>query len=227
MTQQQNQQTQQGAAAEQGAGTEQEGGDALEQLETALGEEGDGEGGQGAEEWKAPTKEEWEAAQSALEAERGKLKRAREQAKRLREGTKAGAAAIEAETGTGGAGTGGEAAPDPRIVAMQARVVRAAAREQLKDRGANPDFVDLVLGGLDPAAVDFTEDDEPDLDEWLDQVAEKHPAVFAKPADGGTRRPAGGVDQGRGSGAGAAKKLSYGETVLANARRAQMGRGRR
>lgn len=229
MTQQQTQQAQQGAAAEQGAGTEAEGGDALKQLETALGEEGAAAGEEKPAEWTPPTKAEHDATLAALEAERGKLKRAREQAKRLRESTKAVAGAIEAEAGGApAAGAGSEAAPDPRIAAMQTRVVRAAAKARLLEDGADPELVDLALARLQPDQVEFTEDDEPDLDEWLDEMKDKHPKVFAKPTaeQGGARRALGGVDQGRGAGAGTVKKLTFGQQVIENAKRAQ-GRGRR
>lgn len=221
---QQNQGQQQTQAGAEAAAGEAEG-DALDALDAALADDAAaaGEGAEAAE-WKAPTQEQWEAQQAAhkkaLEAEQGKLKRAREQAKRLREGKSAdGGAAESGEEGTAASG------PDPKLAVWQRRAVRTAAESALKDRGARPEFAKLALNELNAAEVEFDRNDEPELDEWLDEMEERYPALFVKEetATAQTGRQAmGSVDQGRAAkGAGTAKKKSYGEQVLDNARRAQ------
>jgi len=205
------------AAAEGGEG------DPLDALDQALADdpaEGSGEPA----EWKAPTQAEWEADQAAhkkaLETEQGKLKRARDQAKRLREG-KSADPADPAEEGAPAP------APDPKLAVWQRRAVRTAAEAALKDRGARPEFAKLALNELNAAEVEFDRNDEPELDEWLDEMEERYPALFVKeeaPAAAG-RQAMGGVDQGRAAkGAGTAKKKSFGEQVLENSRRARAGR---
>lgn len=227
MAGQQNQ-PQPGQPQQGGAQSEPEG-DALDELDAALGAEGEG-GQEQPEEWTPPTREQWEAAQAAhqaaLEAEKAKLNRARQQAKRLREGrgSQPGAAPAEGE-GDGAPAPG----PDPELAVWQQRAVRSAAKAELLNRGADPDMVDLALARLHVGEVDFTDDGDPELDTWLDEMEERYPKLFAKPTDPapaeGTRRPMGGVDQGRASAGGPPKKMRFGDAVIANARRAQ-GRGR-
>lgn len=226
MTQPQNQGPQGGPEPGQQQGGE---GDALDELDAALGQDENPDGGGEAGEWTAPTREEWEAAQAALEAEKAKLARARKQAQRLRENGKGQPQA------TGGAPEDGDPAaqasgPDPQLAVWQARAVRTAAKAELLARGADPEMVDLALGRLRPDQVDFTADDEPDLDAWLDEMEDRYPKLFAKPQQSaaehpGARRPMGSVDQGRaaagtGTGQGAPRKR-YGQQVLDNAARAQ------
>lgn len=165
--------------------------DALDALDEALADDPAGAGEP--EEWTPPTREEYEAQQTAhraaLEAEQGKLKRAREQAKRLREGKPPAAAAGQAPAA---GAAGGE------IAVWQARAVRTAAKAELLARGADADMVDLAVARLRPDQIEFTEDDEPELDEWLDEMQERYPKLFAAAAPAPTapaRRP-GRVDQG-------------------------------
>lgn len=199
--------------------------DPLDALDAALGadEQAAGEGGE-PQEWKAPTEEEWKAQQAAYEAAQAKLKRARTQAQSLREKAKGVPTTAGAE---GDAATEGAAAvPDPQLAVWQGRAVRAAAKVQLLERGADPDLLDLALARLRPDEIDFNKDDEPELEDWLDELEEKHPKLFAKPAAAAEsgRRALGGVNQGRAAnGAGTSKPKRYGELVIENARRAQRG----
>lgn len=188
--------------------------DALDALDAALGDDPtqESDGGE-PQEWTPPTREEWEAAQAALEAERGKLKRARQQAQRLRQGK------AQPADGAEGAPT----APDPQTEVWRDRAVRQAAKAQLLERGADPGMVDLALGRLKAAEVDF-EDDEPLLDDWLDEMEERYPKLFAKPT---TAPPAGPPVPGRVNQGGATarpqpKPLSLGEQIIANSERARV-----
>jgi hypothetical protein len=215
-----------GATAE-GQGQPAEG-EPLDELEAALGEEpAEGDGAQSAEEWTPPTREEWAAAQAALEAERAKLKRARTQAQKLRESSRKGDAPAQ-PAGDGQEG-GAPAGPDPQLAVWQARAVRASAKAGLLDRGADPEMVDLALARLKPDEIDFTDDDEPDLDAWLDDVQDRYPKLFAKaePQQAAARRPPGAVDQGSAKGRPVQRQMSYGERVIANAQAAMRGAGRR
>lgn len=207
------------------AGTE---GDALDELENALGTDPDpAEGGGETDEWTPPTREQWEAAQAALEAEKAKLARARKQAQRLREGGKGTGQQQPAGAEDGDSATGQPTGPDPQLAVWQARAVRTTAKAALLERGADPELVDLALARLRPAEIEFTEDDEPDLDAFLDETQERFPKMFAKPEPQQPgRRPAGTVDQGRGTGRPVGRQMSYGERVLENSQRAMRG-GRR
>lgn len=213
----------QGAPAD---GDGQQQGDALDELDAALGEDG-GAGQDGGEQaqWTPPTREEWEAHQAALEAERAKLKRARQQAQRLREGAKPAAAAPAAD---GGEGAQAPSGPDPQITVWQTRAVRASAKAELLNRGADPDMVDLALARLHADQIEFDGEDEPILDTWLDEMEDRYPKLFAKdgaaaPAAGA--RPAAGVNQGQAAARQPPRALSFGEQVMANSARAtQAGR---
>lgn len=207
-------------------------GDALDELDAALGHdtENPDQDGQGGEEWKPPTREQWEAAQAALEAERAKLKRARTQAKNLREQRQQTTTAAQTQ-GDGGDGQGAPG-PDPQLTVWQQRAVRTAAKAELLARGADPDMVDLAVSRLKPDQIDFNDDDEPELEEWLDEMQDKYPKLFAKPepapAPTGARRAMGAVDQGSARGRPVGRQMSYGERVIENSRRAMQGQaGRR
>lgn len=196
--------------------------DALDALDAALADDptGDGE----PEEWTPPTREEYEAQKAAhqaeLEKERAKLERARKQAQRLREGKPATPAAAEGQA---------PAADGEDLAKWQTRAVRASAREALKDKGADPDLVELALARLKPGTVEFDEDDEPLLDEWLDEMQERYPKLFASaaPAAAAPARRPGRVDQGAGAtGQPARPQLSLGEKILAKSEAARRAGGR-
>lgn len=201
--------------------------DALDALDAALADDPAGGDGVEAQEWTPPTREEWEAQQAAhkaaLEAEQGKLARARAQAKRLREGKPATATPAAAQ------GAPADGAPAGEIALWQARAVRTAAREALKDKGADADLVDLALARLKPSEIEFNEDDEPELDDWLDEMQERYPKLFATaPAAPAPRRP-GRVDQGAAAGGqpAARPQMSLGELIIAKSEAARRGAGRR
>lgn len=189
--------------------------DALDALDAALADEpaGDAE----PEEWTPPTREEYEAQQAvhraALEAEQAKLQRARQQAKRLREGKPAPAAGQPAPA---------DAAPAGDVAVWQARAVRTAAKAELLARGADAEMVDLAVARLKPTEIDFNEEDEPDLDEWLDEIQERYPKLFAAPAPAAPRPRPGRVDQGAASsGQPARPALSLGQQIIANSEAAR------
>jgi hypothetical protein len=197
-------------------------GDALDELDAALGgdaaEQGEGQG----EEWAPPTREEWEAMQASLEAEKGKLTRARNQAKRLREGR----AAPAGQQQGAGEGEGQQAGPDPQLAVWQQRAVRSAAKAQLLERGADADMVDLALARLRSEQIEFDGEDEPILEDWLDEMEERYPKLFAKalagmPTATGPRQ-VGRVDQGRAAARPAPPKLSLGEQIIANSEAARI-----
>jgi hypothetical protein len=209
------------AEAQQPAAAEGVGGDPLEALEAALAGGETSTEGEGAEEWKPPTRAEWEAHQAALEAEKAKLQRARTQAERLRreKGSAPAAAAAappEGAPAADAAGTKELAALQQRAVAAERRAVVAAARVQLTQRGADPGLLDLAVARLNTAEVDF-DGDEPILDAWLDELEEKYPKLFTKPNGapvGGGRQQVGTVNQGSAA-VRTPKKLGFGDQVLA------------
>lgn len=196
-----------------------------DELET---DDPDGEdGGDGEEpEWKPPTKQEWDAQQAALEAEKAKLARARKQAERLRKG---GGRPADPATGQEGAAPAGSGELD----VWKGRAVRAAAKAELLDRGIDADMVGLALAQLKPGEIEFDDEDEPELGDWLDDIQDRYPKLFAPksaPAPAAERPRAGRVDQGApAAGRPARPKMSLGEAIIAKseaARRAGGGRGR-
>jgi hypothetical protein len=182
----------------------------------------DADGEEQTDTWTPPTKEEWDK-------QLAKLKRANDQAKRLREAQKAtggpkpgpppakaapakkAAPAAEAEPEEPAAQDDGE------LEKWQVRAIRADAKAALMARGCDPKMVNLALGQLNPTEVEWQGDD-PFLDDWLDELEETYPALFAKPAaatKASPRRP-GSVDQGAGANGTPAEKVRpYGEAVLA------------
>jgi hypothetical protein len=197
-------------------------GDALTELETALGQD-EPEGGQPAEEWQPPTREEWEAERKAREAAEGKLKRARTQAKNLRE-RQAGGGQQAAEDGTPAP------AADPETERWRGVAVRQAAKSALLSRGADTDMVDLAVSRLRIAEVEVDADGEPELEDWLDEMEERYPKLFAKgaPTAPAVRTPVGGVNQGKAAARPVAQPpANIGAQIIANsetARTAQMRR---
>lgn len=138
-------------------------------------------------EWTPPTKEQWEAQQA-------KLKRANSQAKRLREAKDGKAKPTEADDA-------GKA--DAELERWQSRAIRSDAKAGLVSRGVDPDMVELALAKLKPAEIEFDDDDDPVLDDWLDDMEERFPKLFQKavtPEPRRTARRAGTVDQGAGAG---------------------------
>lgn len=136
------------------------------------------------EEWKPPTKEEWEITQ-------GKLKRARTQAQKLREASKGKPKPKdEAEV----------AKDNAELERWQLRAIRSDAKSGLLERGADPEMVELALAKLKPAEVEFNDDDDPDLEDWLDEMEERYPKLFVKEEVAPKqRRKPGTIDQGAGN----------------------------
>lgn len=118
-------------------------------------------------EWTPPTREQWEAAQA-------KLARARKQAQTLREKSRAAAPAAPADPEA-------TAAAQADVERWQTRAVRTAAKAELLARGADPDMADLALGRLKVSAVEFDDNDEPDLEDWLDEIQDRYPKLFRQP----------------------------------------------
>lgn len=163
----------------------------------------DGDGTEQEPEWTAPTKEQWEATQA-------KLARARKQAQQLREKQTKATAPAEADPQATAA-----AAAD--VEKWQTRAVRTAAKAELLTRGADADMVDLALGRLKVSSIEFDDDDQPDLEDWLDEMQDRYPKLFAKPeapAPAAQRPKAGRLETPTGRPVRA--KASLGEQILAN-----------
>lgn len=187
---------------EQQQGTDDVAEDELDDAEQLDEETEDGDEGQAEPEWTPPTREQWEAAEA-------KLKRARQQAQKLRQEKQAASSAT----------------PDPQaataaqadVEKWQTRAVRTAAKAELLARGADADMVDLALGRLKPNSVEFDDDDQPDLEEWLDEIQDRYPKLFKQPEAPApvTQRPkAGRVETPTGKPVRA--KATLGEQILAN-----------
>jgi hypothetical protein len=176
--------------------------DELDDTEQDGEEAEDGDDAEQAEpEWAPPTREQWEAAQA-------KLKRAREQARKLREAKQTSPAAQADPEAT--------AAAQADVEKWQSRAVKTAAKAELLARGADPDMVELALGRLKVASVEFDDDDQPDLEDWLDDTQDRYPKLFRQAeAPAAQVRPKTGkveTPQGRP----VRPKLSLGEQIMAN-----------
>lgn len=213
------------STATQGAPVDPQGaepqGDALDELHNALADEPQPADQGAPEEWKPPTREEYDELVRAREAAEGKLKRARTQAQRLREAGKGAPAAAPAE----GAEPGADLAPE--VDRWKGAAIRQAAKASLLARGADSDMVDLALARLRGTEIEVDADGEPELEEWLDEMEERYPKLFAKPAASSGARPAGGVDQGRAASRPAPRQLSLGEQIIANSETARAAQSRR
>lgn len=176
--------------------------DELDDTEQLDEETEDGGEGQAEPEWTPPTREQWEAAEA-------KLKRARQQAQKLRQEKQAATSA----TSDPQAATAAQA----DVEKWQTRAVRTAAKAELLARGADADMVDLALGRLKPNSVEFDADDQPDLEEWLDEMQDRYPKLF-KQADAApvppVRPKAGRVETPTGKPVRA--KVSLGDQIIAN-----------
>lgn len=182
--------------------------------------------------WTPPTKEEVEKLQA-------KLKRANEQAKKLREAQAASAAkkTVPAPRPAPRPAAPAAAEPEPHpgidpseLAKWQTRAVRGEARKALEDRGADRDLVALVLNQLKVDEIDFNDNDEPELDYWLDEMEDKYPKLFAQlasePAPAAARPRPGRVDQGAASKAQPVRKpMSMGEQIIAASRTAARRNG--
>lgn len=160
-----------------------------------------------------PTKEQWDVLQ-------GKLTRARKQAQRLRESAKGGTVAPpeEAEKQKG------------EVEKWQVRAVRSDAKAGLLERGADSDLIELALSKLKVGDISFDDDDNADLDDWLDEMEERYPKLFSKqavtPPVRTPRRPA-AIDQGAGNGKPAKPSANFADSLLASAYGPRGPRGRR
>lgn len=164
-----------------------------------------------------PTKEQWDALQ-------GKLSRARKQAQRLRESSKNGTVTPpeEAEKQKG------------ELEKWQVRAVRSDAKAGLLERGADSELIELALSKLKVADISFDDDENADLEDWLDEMEEKYPKLFSKQAAPNTsttnrtpRRPA-AIDQGAaGNGKPAKATATFADTLLSSAYGPRGPRGRR
>jgi len=178
--------------------------DELDDAEQLDEESEDGEGeGQAEPDYTPPTKQQWEATQA-------KLKRARDQARKLREAGKAASAPAAADPQAA-------AAAQADVERWQTRAVTTAAKAELLTRGADPDMVDLALGRLKVSQIEFGDDDQPDLEDWLDEIQDRYPKLFKQPeaAPAPAARPkAGRVETPTGQPVRA--KMSLGQQIIAN-----------
>jgi hypothetical protein len=103
-------------------------------------------------------------------------------------------------------------------------VVRVSARAELLDRGADSDMVNLMLAALKPERIEFDDNGDPELDDYLDEMEERYPKLFTKtpPTPAPERPRAGRVDQGAPAGAGrpVRPKLGIGQQIIANSQAA-------
>lgn len=167
--------------------------------ETEDGDEPEG----GEPEWTPPTREQWDAAQA-------KLARARKQAQALRESKNKAAAAPAADPQAA-------ATAQADVEKWQSRAVSTAAKAELLTRGADPDMVDLALGRLKVASIEFDADDQPDLEDWLDDIQDRYPKLFKQAEAAPTapvRTKAGRVETPTGQPV--RPKMSLGEQIVAN-----------
>lgn len=136
------------------------------------------------EEWTPPSKEQWEAQQA-------KLRRANRQAQRLREQQKHDVLE-EVEKNT---------VSKDELDRWKVRAVRSDAKSGLLERGADPDLVELAISRLKIDDLTFDGDGDADLADWLDDMEDRYPKLFAKqetPKPVARRKPA-SIDQGAGS----------------------------
>jgi hypothetical protein len=160
-------------------------------------------------EWTPPTREQWDATQA-------KLTRARQQAQKLREGKRA-----EPTPAAPDSQAAATAAAD--VEKWQQRAVSTAAKAELLTRGADPDMVELALGRLKVSAIEFGDDDQPDLEDWLDEIQDRYPKLFKQPEQPAApaRTKTGRVETPAGKAV--RPKMSLGEQIIANSQ----GLGRR
>lgn len=156
------------------------------------------------EAFKAKTRDDW------LKLE-GKLKRARREAKNLR------IRLNKEREGEDDTQTVEERKKAQELTKWQERAVRQSAKAALVEKGADSEFIDLLVTKLKINEIEF-DDDEPLLDDWLDEMEEKYPKVF-QPVQP-KRRVVPSVDQGSGAPDKPAKpKMRYGDQVIAAAAR--------
>jgi hypothetical protein len=178
----------------------------------------------------------WKAKHDELAAQfeplTANLQRARAQAKKLREAAKAtgvpAAAApavpavktVRQQAAATQVETPAVAADDGEYARLQGSAVRAYAKAALLAAGADPDLIDAPLSKLKAGDIDWDEDeDEPILDDYIEDMKTRYAKVFAKPDAVATaqrvggRRPT-GIDQGASNtGRAAPKELSFGEKL--------------
>jgi len=116
----------------------------------------------------------------------------------------------------------GEDAPDEKTVEerkhaaelnkWQERSIRSGAKAALVQKGADPEFIDLLVGKIKSAEIDFDDDDEPVFDDWLEEMEEKYPKAFT-PSSPRRRTPS--VDQAAAATKPTKRQPSYGEQVIA------------
>lgn len=173
---------------EQELAEEQEG-DELEEVDETL-------------EWSPPSKEEWDKLQ-------GKLNRANKQAQKLRENSRTGKVVDEDEEKN--------KQHTEELTRWQLRAIRSDAKSGLLERGADPDMVELALGKLKPSDVEFNDDDDPELEDWLDDMEERYPKLFNKVEEvkPKAQRKPNSIDQGAGNTAKPSKpKQTMGEMLV-------------
>lgn len=93
------------------------------------------------------------------------------------------------------------------------RAIKQAARAAVIQKGADSEFVDLLVGKIKAAEIDFDDDDEPILEDWLEEMEERYPKVFAPSAPRVRRVPT--ADQSAATAKPAKPKPRYGDSVLA------------
>lgn len=166
-------------------------------------------------EWTPPTKEEWDKLQ-------GKLNRANKQAQKLRESSRNGKVVDEDEEKN--------KQHTEELTRWQLRAIRSDAKSGLLERGADPDMVELALGKLKPSDIEFNDDDDPELEDWLDDMEERYPKLFSKVEEvkPKAQRKPNSIDQGAGNtGKPTKPKQTMGEMLVSRGIESARGQVRR
>jgi hypothetical protein len=183
------------------------------------GEDGDSEGEDGdTEEYAPPTKEEWEAAQR-------KLARVRREAQNLRKRVREGGDRTSGDGKKDQVSDGDQAVSETEK--WRTRAGREHAKSELLSRGADKEFVGLLLASLRPDDIEWDDDEDPDVEDWIERMEEKYPRAFgeaasaAKPSAPAAKRPGrlNGAETSNGRrGPAGGSTLSFGEQIIAAGR---------
>jgi len=139
-------------------------------------DEPDEEGDDDSDEYKPPTRKEWEATQAAL-------KKANTEAKRFRTQLK------NARKSTAGESSEDQQAAEDRVAAQwKPRLVKSAARAALAEAGAKKHAIARLARSIDLDSVEVDDDGEVDLEDQIEELKEDLPELFDDEDDEPTPR---------------------------------------
>jgi hypothetical protein len=150
-----------------------------------------------------------EDALKILKARDRQVKRANNQAKRLREKYEPQTVQNKNAKSAPGANQQQDDDAQAEVTKWQDRAIKQSAKSELISRGVDRDMVKLLLGQLKASEIEFDDDDEPDLEDWVDEMQDKFPTLFAGQSSSAPQRAQAGrtaaqrrtppsVDQGAG-----------------------------